>query len=108
MEVEQRPGKRYEMHQFNTMDSQGREERARSEPPQVIHSFGVSMMHCSNSWCRMSSMVEVCGVWWCQMWRCKVVLDKTGYKCWYQILSEAFVQQEMMFELLTRQIRLSR
>ena len=44
VEVEQRPGERYEMHQFNTMDSRGMEERARSEPPQVIHSFGVSMM----------------------------------------------------------------
>ena len=45
MEVEQRPGEYYEMHQFNTIDSQRMvEERARSEPPQVIHSFGVSMM----------------------------------------------------------------
>lgn len=67
VEVEQRPGERYEMHQFNTMDSQGMEERARSEPPQVIHSFGVSMLHCGNSWCHMSSMVEVCCVRWYQM-----------------------------------------
>ena len=38
---QQRPSEGYEMHQFNTMDtmdSQGMEERARSEPPQVCSS----------------------------------------------------------------------
>ena len=78
VEVEQWPGECYEMHQFNTVDSQGREERARSEPLQVIHSFGVSMMHCGNSWCRMSAMVEVCFVQWYQMWWCDVVLVCSG------------------------------
>lgn len=35
------------------------------------------MMHCGNSWCRMSLIVEVCCVQWYQMWQCEVVLDKT-------------------------------
>lgn len=59
VEVAQRPSEGYEMHQFNTMDSQGMEERARSEPPQVSRSFGACLVQCNDGRCRMASVV--CG-----------------------------------------------